>query len=388
MSELTLLGLGTVGGGVARACAREGSPWAVGRALVRDRCKPRAVALPDGALTTSADEALDGTGPVVEVLGGELPAANLIAAALERGRPVVTANKGAIAAQGPRLFALARRHGVGLGIEACVGGGVPVIAALRQLAGGQRLTAVGGVINGTTNAILGAMEAGYSYDEALARAQAAGFAEPDPSTDVEGHDAAAKLAILAALAFGVYVAPATIPRRPLTDVTPADLRWAAAHGARIKYVARAARAAGGDLAAVEPAAVPLADALAAPDGPGNAIRIEGDLIGATTLSGPGAGAEPTAGALLGDLAAIAGGALTLDYPAPDLAPAAVRPLPARYAVRLPHAADPAALGHNARWTRDGDGWLGIVEGATAADLGPAARAAGGGLFRCDLPALD
>ncbi|MDP9375804.1 MAG: homoserine dehydrogenase, partial [Chloroflexota bacterium] len=360
-----------------------------GRALVRDPGKVRAVALPPGALTTSAEEALEGTGPVVEVLGGELPAANLIAAALEHGRPVVTANKAAIAAHGPRLFALARHGGVGLGIEACVGAGVPVIAAIRQLAGGQRLSGVSGVINGTTNAILSAMEDGYSYDGALAGAQRAGFAEPDPSADVDGHDPAAKLAILCALAFGVWVDPTTIPRRPLADVGPADLRWAAGRGARVKYVGRATLDGDGRIiASVEPTALPAGDALAAPTGPGNAIRIEGELIGATVLSGPGAGPEPTTGALLGDLALCEAGALPLDYPAHDSPPAEVREPPARYVVRLPAGSDPDALGQEARWGRDGDDWIGLVEGATGAALGPAVRAVGGTLVRWEAGTLQ
>lgn len=388
MASLTLLGLGTVGAGVARACQRKGARWSIERALVRDPDKERAVALPEGVLTTSVDEALAGAGPVIEVLGGELPAANLIAAALDRGRPVVTANKAAIAAQGPRLFAIARWNGVGLGIEACVGGGVPVVAALRHLAGGQRLTAVGGVVNGTTNAVLSAMEMGFSYEEALARAQAAGFAEPNPAADVEGEDAAAKLAILAALAFDVYVDPARIPRRPLSDIGPADLRWVASYEARIKYLARATLCDDGSIvAAVEPVAVPLGDPLAAPDGPGNAIRIDGELIGATTLTGPGAGADATAGALLGDLASIEDRCLALDYPAPDAVPAVVQPTLARYAVRLPRAADPEALGHAAHWSLDGDDWVGVIETATSASLAPAVRAAGGTCFRWDLDGL-
>ena len=387
-TELTLLGLGTVGSGVARACALPGSRWSIGRALVRDLEKPRGFDLPPERMTTSADEALEGKGPVVEVLGRELPAANLIAAALDRGRPVVTANKEAIAAQGPRLFALARRNGAGLGIEACVGGGIPVIAALRHLAGSQRIGAVSGVINGTTNAILSSMEGGYSYDEALAAAQIAGFAEPDPTADVEGFDAAAKLAILAALAFGRWVDPATLPRRPLADVGPVDLRWAAARGARLKYVARAAPAADGVLhAAIEPVALPAHDALAAPNGPGNAIRIEGELIGALTLAGPGAGAAPTTGAILGDLALIERKALPLDYPEPGGAPVEVRAPLARYLVRLPSDSDPAALAHDARWERDGDDWIGLIEGTTAAALGPAVRAVGGTLFRWELDGL-
>lgn len=382
MNDLTLLGLGTVGSGVARACTLPGARWRVRRALVRDPSRARDVTLPPGVLTTDPDEALLGTGPVVEVLGGEQPAADLIARALARGRPVVTANKVALARHGPRLFALAREHGAGLGIEACVGGGVPVIAALRQLAGGQRLTAIRGVVNGTTNAILDAMEQGASYVTALAAAQAAGFAEPDPTADVAGHDAAAKLAILAALAFGVPVDPDSLPRRPLSDVTAADLRWTLARGARVKYVASACLLDDGTLAAsVEPTAVPLTDALATPRGPGNAIRIEGDLIGATTLTGPGAGAAPTAGALLGDLAALAAGPVALDYPAPESPPARIVAARAVYAIRLPASADPATIPVAARWSRDGDDWIGLAPDADGLALGQAVRAAGGTLVR-------
>lgn len=384
MKPLTLLGLGVVGGGVARACAAPGAPWAVRRALVRDASRDRGLGLGPDVLTTDPAAALDGDGPVVEVLGGEQPAADLIAAALERGRPVATANKVAIAAHGPRLFALARERGIGLGIEACVGGGVPVIAALRQLAGGQHLTAIGGVVNGTTNAILSGIEAGQTYAEALAAAQAAGFAEPDPSADVDGHDPAAKLAILVALAFGLRLDPAAIARRPLADISPADLRWAAARGARVKYLARAVVTPGGALAAaVEPTALPAADPLASPVGSGNAIRAEGPLIGATTLIGPGAGPAPTAGALLGDVALAVAGRVPLDYPAPD-APfvAPVAPV-GRWVVRLPAGADRAAIGQEATWEADGGDQIGLIAAASAPDLAPAVRALGGTCFRWD-----
>ena len=380
--ELTLLGLGIVGGGVAHACLAPGSPWTVGRALVRDVHLPRAVPVSPELLTADPDVALAGAGPVIEVLGGEQPAADLMAGALERGRPVVTANKAAIAIHGPRLFALARERGVGLGIEACVGGGVPIVAALRHLAASQRLTSVGGIINGTTNALLGAIEAGQTYEEALAAAQAAGFAEPDPSADVEGHDPAAKLTILAALAFGVRLNPAAIPRRPLSDVGLADLRWATAHSARIKYLARARRNADGSVtASVEPTALPVSDPLAAPTGSGNAIQVQGELIEATTLTGPGAGPAPTAGALLGDAALAVRGLLPLDYPAPDAPFTPVLAPTGRYVVRLPAGSDPGALPQASGWERDGAVLVGFVDDVTARSLGPAVRALGGSCFR-------
>lgn len=382
MKPLTLLGLGVVGGGVARACAAPGSPWDIRRALVRDKARARDLPLASERLTTDPTEALEGAGPVIEVLGGEQPAADLIAAALERGRPVATANKVAIALHGPRLFALARERGVGLGIEACVGGGVPIIAALRQLTGGQRLTAIGGVVNGTTNAILSGIEAGQTYAEALAAAQAAGFAEPDPSADVDGHDPAAKLAILVALAFGLRLDPTAIARRPLADISPADLSWAAARGARVKYLARASVGPDALLyASVEPTALPAADPLASPVGSGNAIRVEGALIGATTLTGPGAGPAPTAGALLGDVALASAGRIPLDYPAPDAPFVAPRAPSGRWVVRLPASADRATLGYETRWEADGDDQIGLIAAATGPDLAPTVRALGGTCFR-------
>ncbi len=388
MNDLTLLGLGVVGGGVARACATPGSRWAIRHALVRDLARARDVPVGAAHLTTDPAVALDGDGPIIEVLGGEQPAADLIAAALERGRPVATANKVAIALHGPRLFALARERGVGLGIEACVGGGVPIIAALRQLAGGQRLTAIGGVVNGTTNAILSGIEAGQSYAAALAAAQAAGFAEPDPSADVDGHDPAAKLAILVALAFGLRLDPAAIPRRPLADISPADLRWAAAHGARVKYLARAVLGADGALhAAVEPTALPATDPLASPVGSGNAIRAEGPLIGAATLTGPGAGPAPTAGALLGDVALAVAGRAPLDYPAPD-APFVTPVAPSgSWVVRLPGGADRAAVPADARWETDGGDQIGLIALASGPALAPTIRALGGTCFRWDAGAI-
>ncbi len=388
MNDLTLLGLGVVGSGVARACASPHAQWSIRSALVRQITNDRQALVPPDTLTTDPSVALAGQGPVIEVLGGEQPAADLIAAALAAGRPVATANKVAIAVHGPRLFALARQHGVGLGIEACVGGGVPVIASLRQLAGGQRITALGGVVNGTTNAILSGIEAGQTYAEALAAAQAAGFAEPDPSADVDGHDPAAKLAILVALAFGVRLDPTAIPRRPLADISPADLRWAAAHGARIKYLASAQRDDADTLqAAVEPTALPIDEPLASPVGSGNAIRIEGPLIGATTLTGPGAGPAPTAGALLGDIALAVAGKTPLDYPDPD-APLLTPTAPAGlWVVRLPQDADRRAFPQETRWEADGADQVGLVAATTAAAVAPLAREQGGTAFRWNAGAL-
>lgn len=385
MAELTLLGLGTVGQGVARACGLPDARWRVGRVLVRDATRPRTHDLGPDVLTASVEAALGGDGPVVEVLGGEQPAATLIATALRRGRPVATANKAAVAAHGRELFAIARERGVGLGIEACVGGGVPMIAALRHLRGGQRLSAVRGVVNGTTNFILGAMEQGQPYAAALAAAQQAGYAEPDPTADVEGLDGAAKLTILIAVAFGRAVSPGSIPRRPLADVAVADLEWARARGGRVKYLASARSTPGrAILAAVEPVALLHDDPLASPEGAGNALRVEGDLIGATTLTGPGAGAAPTAGALLGDVETIVRGLAPLDYPAPNAPLSPVAEEPGTYVIRLPGAIEPTAIAR-ADWRRDGDDWIGVTRDVTASSVAPAVRAAAGSLLRSLLP---
>lgn len=384
MKALTLLGLGTVGEGVARACAEHPGGWRITKALVRDPNRARGYRLPVGTLTTDADEALSGEGPIVEVLGGEQPAASLIARALRAGRPVATANKAAIAAHGRELFAVARERGVGLGIEACVGAGVPMIAALRHLAAGQRLTGLRGVVNGTTNAILGAMERGQSFDAALAAAQSAGYAEPDPSADIEGFDGAAKLAILIAVAFGQAVTPASIPRRPLASVALADLLWARARGARIKYLVTAHCANGVLVAAVEPVALVSDDPLASPEGAHNALRIEGDLIGATMLVGPGAGAAPTAGALLGDVATITRGLANLDYPAPTAPLASVTEETGTYVIRLPGAAEPATIAR-ADWTRDGNDWVGLVRDVTGSSLASPVATRSGTLVRWSLP---
>lgn len=383
MNELTLLGLGTVGQGVARACTEYGAGWRITRALVRDPNRARVYGLPPGTLTSDADLAISGEGPVVEMLGGEQPAASLIARALRAGRPVATANKAAIAAHGRELFAIAREQRVGLGIEACVGGGVPMIAALRHLAAGQRLTGLRGVVNGTTNAILGAMERGQSFDAALAAAQAAGYAEPDPSADIEGLDGAAKLTILIAVGFGQAVTPGSIPRRPLASVSVADLHWARARGARIKYLVTANRADDALLAAVEPVALASDDPLASPEGANNALRIEGPLIGETTLAGPGAGAMPTTGALLGDVATITRGLVNLDYPAPTAPLVSVVEEAGTYAIRLPSAVEPATIAR-ADWTRDGDDWVGLARDVTGSSLAAPVAALSGTLVRWSL----
>lgn len=353
-----MLGLGTVGGGVLAALQGEagaalaraaGVPVTVAGILVRDPEKPRAAAVAPGLLTTDPAGIVGNPaiGTVVEVLGGEHPAVDYIAAALTAGQHVITANKEVLAKHGPRLFSLARERGVQLRFEASVGGGIPVMAGLRALAAANRITQVRAIINGTTNYILTSMaEGGQTFAAALAAAQELGYAEPDPTADVEGYDAVYKLAVLATLLFGQPVHPDAIGREGITGLQAADLHHAAARGYAVKLLAVARRAEDGVEARVAPVLVPLSDGLAGVRGVFNAVQLDGDLVGRVLLSGRGAGPGPTASAILGDLAAvIAGGA-----PDPLLLPATGDGVPvsdgaaapARRYLRLPIAAPEAA----------------------------------------------
>jgi homoserine dehydrogenase len=317
--RIGLLGVGTVGGGVLAAIRGEagaalvraaGGPVEVAAILVRDPAKPRA-GVPAELLTTDPARIVGNPAipVVVEVMGGEQPAADYLAAALAAGQHVVTANKEALAKHGPRLFALARERGVQLRFEASVGGGIPLMAALRALLAANRITQVRAIINGTTNYILTSMaEAGQPYAEALAAAQQLGYAEPDPTADVEGYDAVYKLAVLASICFGQAVHPDQIGRQGITGIQAADLHQAAALGHAVKLLAVARRDEAGITASVAPVLLPKSDLLAGVGGVFNAVQLDGDLVGRVLLSGRGAGPGPTASAILGDVAAILSGA--------------------------------------------------------------------------------
>ena len=312
---LGLLGVGNVGGGVASALARGAERYAerVGRplelrhALVRDTTRERPGVPPD-RLTTSVDAVLDdaGTHIVIELLGGEEPAREYIARALSSGKHVVTANKEVMAKHGPALLAVAAEQRVRLLYEASVGGGIPIISPLSRDLLANEVTAVTAIINGTTNYMLtGMAERGAGYEEALAEAQRLGYAEPDPTADVEGIDAAYKLAILCGLAFHVSVAPEDVACQGITALDARDFRYARALGYTIKLLARGQLVGGEVVAAVQPTLLALDEPLAKVDGVLNAIQIEGDLVGRVMLEGPGAGAGPTASAVLADVLDIA-----------------------------------------------------------------------------------
>lgn len=327
--RVAMLGAGTVGRAVIdaivehpeRLAAADGRPLALAGIAVR-RLDRRAEDSLDSTLLTDAPAHLVAsadTDVIVEVMGGDEPARTLIAASLGAGKPVVTANKHVVAHHGPELEAIARRAETPFRFEAAVGGGIPVLSPLAEDLAGNEITRVRGIVNGTTNHILTAMaQDGRPYAEVLEDAQALGYAEADPSGDVEGDDAVNKLVILARLAFGAWLDPATVGRRPpsvrgegrpgITGVSDVELEGAAALGLTIKLLATARRRAGGSIeAAVVPTAVPADSPFGWTDGVRNRVEVEAEPLGSIGLAGPGAGGPATSSAVLGDLIAIARG---------------------------------------------------------------------------------
>ena len=319
-----LLGVGTVGGGVATLVARHradlearlGARLEIVRAAVRDRSRARPPELDASVLTTDAREVLadDRVEIVVELIGGVEPARELVLGALARGKHVVTANKKLLAEAGAELFAAATKANVDLLYEAAVCGGIPIIRTLREALASDRVSSVVGIVNGTTNFILGRMaDEGASFEAALKEAQRLGFAEADPTADVEGHDAAAKLTLLAALAFGARLSPAMVATEGITKLAPIDHAYAKDFGLTVKLLAIARRVAGGATSASEsgaahsielrvaPAMVPSQSLLAGVRGAFNAVLVRCDALGPIFLHGQGAGALPTASAVVADL---------------------------------------------------------------------------------------
>jgi len=309
-----LLGLGTVGSGVARVLLaknaqlerRIGRPVVIQKVLVRDPSRPRDVTI-DVPLVTDPASVVDdpNVDVVIEVLGGEEPARTLILRAIERGKHVVTANKEVMAKHGPAILAAASARGVSVAYEASVGGGIPLIGPFQLDLAANDISSVVGIVNGTTNYILTRMtESGASFASALQEAQELGYAEPDPTNDVEAWDAAYKLAILASLAFDTPVMPEQVWREGITHVSQRDILYAAEMGYRIKLLAIARRVDGQIEARVHPALVHQGSMLASVDGSFNAVQIEGDLIGTALFYGRGAGSEPTSSAVVADLIAV------------------------------------------------------------------------------------
>ena len=315
-----LLGLGTVGAGVAAILATpSGRHPLVGelelrRVAVRDLNRPRTLELPAELLSTDPEAVVDDPAVdiVVEVMGGLEPARSLILRAIAAGKPVVTANKAVIARYGEEIAAAAARSGVYVLIEAAVGGGIPIIEPLKQSLGANRIQRVSGIINGTTNYILSRMAAeGAAYPEVLADAQRLGYAEADPAADVQGGDAADKIAILAGLAYGGPVPREAIPTEGIDQLDASDIAYAEQLGYVVKLLA-VAQAMPSEQAEqlldvrVHPTLLPKAHPLAGVNGVNNAILVEGDPVGQVMFYGPGAGAGPTASAVVADILNIAG----------------------------------------------------------------------------------
>jgi homoserine dehydrogenase len=315
--HIGLIGLGTVGAQVAdrllgrRAALRRraGSDLVLDRVLVRDPARPRAVQVPPGLLTTDPAAVLDDPriDVVVEVAGGEEPARSYLERAIRRGKHVVTANKLVMAKHGPELLDLAGRMNVDVYFEAAVGGGIPLISTFKVDLLANDIQRIVAVINGTTNYVLGRMaNQGRALGEAVAEAQAAGYAEADPTDDVGGYDAAYKLAIMASIGFGARVRPDQVYREGIEGIEPVDFRYARELGYEVKLLAYAARAGDGRIEArVHPALVPHGHPLAVVEGPANAVYVEGDLVGQVLLQGLGAGGRPTASSVVGDVIDVA-----------------------------------------------------------------------------------
>jgi homoserine dehydrogenase len=322
--RVAVLGAGTVGREVIRGLLDEpdrltpadGAPLRLVGVAVRDIEAARARGIPESLLGDAPAHlvASPDTDVIVELLGGDEPARTLVAAALSAGKPVVTANKHVVAHHGPELEAISRRTGAPLRFEAAVGGAIPILGPLAAELAANRVTSVRGIVNGTTNHILSEIAEGRgTYEAVLRDAQERGYAEADPSGDVEGRDAINKLVILARLAFGGWLDPESVPDRPpsvrgqgspgITGVSAPELAGARSLGLMLRLVASATA----DAAGVVPTAVPADSPLGRTGGVRNRIEVRGEPVGTVGFDGPGAGGGATSSAVLGDLVALARG---------------------------------------------------------------------------------
>ena len=317
MSELTpvkigLLGLGTVGGGTVTVlrrnavliASRAGRRIEVTVATARDIEKTRDLDMTGITLVADPNDVVDdpAIAIVAELMGGIEPARELVLRAIRNGKHVVTANKALIALHGNEIFAAAQARGVTVAFEAAVAGGIPVIKVMREALAGNDIQWLAGIINGTCNFILSAMsDAGREFSEVLAEAQRLGFAEADPSFDIDGIDAAHKLTILAAIAFGIPLQFEKVYVEGIRYITREDVRYAERLGYRIKHLGIARQVAAGIELRVHPTLIPERQPMARMNGVKNAVMVRGDAAGPVMLSGAGAGAEPTASAVVADL---------------------------------------------------------------------------------------
>ena len=312
--RIGICGLGTVASGVVNIfndhqgliSSRSGADVSlihIGARRDNPNCDTSAYRVSRDLVAVVEDPAVD---VVVELIGGTTTARDLVTKALTAGKHVVTANKALIAECGNELAALADAQGVSLRFEAAVAGGIPVIKTLREALAANEITGISGIINGTGNFILTEMSsAGRPFGDVLAEAQALGYAEADPTFDVDGTDAAHKLAILASIAFGMPVGTENVAKEGIDLITPEDLEFAAELGFRVKHLGIARRTGEAVDLRVHPTLLPERQLLARVDGVLNAVRIEGDAVGELVLTGPGAGSLPTASAVCADLADLA-----------------------------------------------------------------------------------
>ena len=330
-----LLGLGTVGSGVARLLIEREDRIArrVGRTVdlkwvvIRDLRRVRQTSIPRDRIVAEPRIVLDDpeVKVVIEVMGGVDQAFDWTCRALASGKDVVTANKALLAERGAELFAEARKYGRAIAFEGAVGGGIPIVQALGVGLAANQIESIAAIVNGTCNFILTAMNRdGLPYDQALKQAQALGYAEADPTMDVDGTDTAHKLAVLAQLAFGANVTSADITREGIDRLQPADIAYAGELGYVVKLLALADLVDGALTLRVGPTLVKRGTPLADVQGPYNAVRVVGDAVGDTLFYGRGAGAMPTASAVVGDLIDVLIGRAALTARALDLWPAAAR----------------------------------------------------------------
>ena len=358
-----LVGLGTVGSGVARLLMEQQERLArrVGRRLelkwilVREPAKARGATFPDGILTTDPRSLIHDpeVKVIVETMGGTDTARAIVLEALTAGKDVVTANKALLAEHGQEIFARARQANRAVAFEASVGGGIPIVQALSVGLAANQIQSLSAIVNGTCNFILSSMaRGGLDYQSALRQAQEKGYAEADPTLDVDGTDTAHKLAILAQLAFGANITTRQIPRQGIDTLDPSDIRFAGELGYTVKLLALARLTEGTLELRVAPRLVRQGTPLADVQGPYNAIRVVGDTVGDTLFYGQGAGRNPTASAVVGDLIDVAVGRARLTFEAlnlwssetPQLALADSTHVRSRYYLRFTIADRPGVLG--------------------------------------------
>ena len=351
-----MLGCGVVGTQVVRLltqqaadlAARVGAPLELVGVAVRNLDVPRAGVDP-GLLTADAEALVQRADIVIEVMGGLEPARTLLLSAISAGASVVTANKSLLAQDGPTLYAAAEAAGVDLYFEAAVAGAIPLVRPVRESLAGDRIRRILGIVNGTTNYVLDQMSStGLDLDQAVKQAQDLGFAEADPTADIEGFDAAAKAAILASLAFHTRVPLEHVHREGITAITADDVAWAARTGHVLKLLAIAERTDAGVLVRVHPALVPASHPLSGVHGAFNAVFVEAEAAGELMFYGRGAGGAPTASAVLGDLVSVArhrvlGGRGPVESSYADLPMVAASTAVTRYQMRLDVADRPGVL---------------------------------------------